>query len=128
LAGFDHLPLPADSVDVVLCGLALGHEPRLQEPLREIARVLRPGGTAILSDVHPFLALTGAQRTFTDKQGKTYAVQHTAHLAADYWQAAHAAGLQLSGIEEPRLLADDAWAAPQPEFPVVLVLRFEKTR
>ena len=128
LAGIECLPLADESVDVVLCGLALGHEATLAAPLNEIARVLRPGGTAVISDVHPILALNGAQRTFTDSQGNTYAVQHTAHLAADYWKAAQAAGLELTGIEEPRLSAEDARRAPQPNCPVALVLRFEKLR
>ncbi|MFN8562002.1 MAG: class I SAM-dependent methyltransferase [Anaerolineae bacterium] len=58
------IPLTSGSVDTVLCGLALGHLPRLQPTMDEIARVLKPGGAALVSDVHPSVALSGGQRTF----------------------------------------------------------------
>ena len=44
LAELDRLPLPDDSVDVIVCTLALTHVPRLEPVLAEFARVLRPGG------------------------------------------------------------------------------------
>jgi SAM-dependent methyltransferase len=43
LAALKQLPLPDDSVDVIVCALALVHVPRLQPVLAEFARVLRPG-------------------------------------------------------------------------------------
>lgn len=113
-AGMTTLPLPARSVDVVLCGLALGHTPHLDTALDEIARVLTPGGVALVSDFHPFLFLNGAQRTFTTAD-KTYAVEHYPHLYSDYHRAAGAAGLHIDAAAEPTL--------PQRAEPVVLVLR-----
>jgi malonyl-CoA O-methyltransferase len=47
------LPLRSASVDVVLSGLALGHAADLDLCMREIARVLRPGGVLLYSDFHP---------------------------------------------------------------------------
>jgi SAM-dependent methyltransferase len=47
VAELDRLPLPDDSVDVIVCALALVHVPRLQPVLAEFARVLRPGGRAV---------------------------------------------------------------------------------
>lgn len=101
LATSEALPIPAHSIDVILCGLALGHLPDLSPSLREIARVLRPGGTALISDFHPFAFLNGGKRTFTAPDGATYAVEHYAHLYADYHRAAHENGLHIDSVIEP---------------------------
>jgi len=45
VAELDWLPLPDDSVDVIVCALALVHVPRLEPVLAEFARVLRPAAT-----------------------------------------------------------------------------------
>jgi malonyl-CoA O-methyltransferase len=122
LADAGAIPLAGGSVDVVFCGLALGHLPRLMPPLQEISRVLKPGGCALVSDFHPLLALNGGRRTFTTPNGKTYAVEHHAHLYSDYHQAARLAGLHVADVLEPRA---DHPSAPVG-WPVVIVLRFEK--
>lgn len=97
------IPLRAGVVDVVLCGLAVGHLPALTEVLGEIGRVLLPGGIALISDVHPFVALNGAQRTFAAPDGRVYAVEHYAHLYGDMQQAATRAGLRIDAVREPAL-------------------------
>lgn len=107
------IPLASSSIDVVVCGLALGHLPRLQESMDEIGRVLKPGGAALISDVHPFAALAGGQRTFRGSDGGVYAVEHYPHLYADYHQAASEAGLEIEAVLEPR----------HERAPVVLALR-----
>lgn len=112
------IPLAGAAVDVILCGLALGHLPRLTPSLREMGRVLRPGGAALVSDFHPFLALNGGQRTFTAPDGATYAVEHYPHLYADVHQAAGEAGLRIEHVVEPRL---------DNHVPVAIVYRFRKT-
>jgi malonyl-CoA O-methyltransferase len=113
------LPFAPQSIDVILCGLAVGHVSQLAPVLNDFARVLVPGGHALLSDFHPFQALNGAQRTFT-VNGITRAVEHHVHLYSAYQQAADAAGLQIDAIREPGLPGSDRKA------PVVLVLRLIK--
>jgi len=112
------IPLVSASVDVILCGLALGHLPRLQLSLNEIARVLKPEGLALVSDFHPFIFLNGAQRTFTAPDGRVYAVEHHAHLYSDYHTAAAQAGLLIDAVSEPRLNGTPT--------PIVVVYRFSK--
>jgi malonyl-CoA O-methyltransferase len=116
LAATEAIPLASRSVDVILCGLALGHLPRLELSLTEIARILKPGGCALVSDFHPFMFLSGRRRTFTAPDGKTYAVEHYPHLYADYHRAASDAGLRIESVLEPRY----------NNAPVVIVYRFIK--
>ncbi|MCA0453558.1 MAG: class I SAM-dependent methyltransferase [Chloroflexi bacterium] len=126
------IPLASASVDVMLCGLALGHLPALDASLSEIGRVLKQGGHALVSDFHPFIFLNGQRRTFTDAAGKTFAVEHHVHLYADYHAAAEKAGLVIDGVLEPRL-GQDASVRFQDDdarlgTPVVIVYRFRKAR
>lgn len=114
----ESIPLPTASVDLVICALALGHLPRLQPSLDEIARVLKSGATALVSDVHPFVAFGGGQRTFHAPDGAVYAVEHHAHRFADYHHAAQNAGLEIDTVAEPALESGST--------PVVIIFRFTK--
>ncbi|MFO7323332.1 MAG: methyltransferase domain-containing protein [Chloroflexota bacterium] len=116
LASAERLPLRGASFDVVVCALALGHLPDLKDALHEIARVLKPGGAALISDLHPLMFYRGAQRTFTTAAG-TFAVEHYNHLFSDYHSAACSAGLVLDAVAEPSLEERD-------NLPVVIVYRF----
>ena len=124
LATMDTLPLATASVDVILCGLATGHLREIGQTFSEMARVLRGSGVALVSDVHPYPFLNGAQRTFPSG-GKTYAVEHYVHLVSDYHAAARSAGLRLDALIEPRLLAEDMLGGA-PTTPVAIVYRFIK--
>ena len=103
LATTEAIPLIGGSMDVVVCGLALGHVRRLQPTMDEIARVLKLGGVALISDVHPFVALSGGQRTFRARDGSLYAVEHHIHLYAEYQRTAIQAGLEVDMLLEPAL-------------------------
>lgn len=113
------LPFATTSADGVICALAVGHLPQLPPLLIEIARVMKPGGWALLSDFHPFLFLTGRQRTFT-VNGQTFAVEHYAHLYSDIHSSSQRAGFTIENIREPVLPVDG-----QP-LPAVLVYRLRK--
>ena len=104
----DALPFAADTFDVLICALAIGHLPptRMLATFIEIARVLRPGGAALISDFHPFLYLSGGRRTFNAPNGVTYAVEHTPHLISDYYAALRSAGLTLERLSEPAAVPD----------------------
>jgi malonyl-CoA O-methyltransferase len=103
LAATGAVPLARRTVDGVICGLALGHLPGIQPSLNEIARVLKPGGWTLISDIHAQVAARGAQRTFTAADGKVYAVEHYSHTRGDYERAAHQAGLTVDKVREPHL-------------------------
>lgn len=117
LSNMDAIPFAAASFDVILCGLATGHllPERMRASLHEMARILRRGGAALISDFHPFMFLSGGRRTFTAPDGTPYAVKHYPHLIADYFEASRAAGLTLDALAEPYAEGMNA--------PAVLVLR-----
>ena len=63
------LPLPDGAVDPVTTALALTHVPDLRPVYAEFARVLRPGGSLVVSDVHPDLVLLGSTVKATAPDG-----------------------------------------------------------
>ena len=125
-ASMEAIPLRPGSVDVMVCGLAAGHLPFIHDPIRDMGKLLRPGGIAIFSDLHPYLAISGAQRTFTDADHKTWAVEHYVHLVSDWFRAGEAAGWRLTGLRESGLLEDDLRPDKPGDVPVVLAVRFER--
>ncbi|MFC5138338.1 class I SAM-dependent methyltransferase [Actinomycetospora rhizophila] len=130
------LPLDDGSVDAAVCALALVHVPDLGVAFGELARVVRPGGRVVISDVHPFLVALGWQAQFPTDHGRAFMRLH-AHLPSDYVTAARDAGLTVRSCEEPRLTAEAA-ATPTADLvpnanrdayvglPGVLVWEFER--
>lgn len=131
IATTEKIPLACESIDVILCGLALGHLPKLEKTFAEMARILRPGGYVLVSDFHPFIFLNGQRRTFTDAQGQTFAVEHYVHLYADYHSAAQAAGLTIDQVLEPRMGQDKnvrfASDSTSTGTPIIIAYQFQKT-
>jgi malonyl-CoA O-methyltransferase len=111
------IPLANASVDVVLCGLAVGHYANLEVILHEISRVLKIGGQAIISDFHPFQYLSGARRTFIS-ENTVYEVEHYPHLYQTLHNASGSAGLSIDAIREPVIQGQ--------MIPVVIVYRLIK--
>lgn len=109
------LPFDAMSIDLVVCGLALGDVAELELALQEVARVLRPGGRVLYSVVHPAGETAGWSRTF-EIDGRQLAIDSHWHSPARHRQAAAAAGLAIEEWREPSL-------AERPDPPAVLVIR-----
>src|SRR4051794_39408961 len=64
------LPLPDAAVGVVTNGLALTHVRDLRPVFAEFARVLRPGGVALVTDVHPELVARGSRPRAVGPDGR----------------------------------------------------------
>lgn len=111
------LPLADDAVDLVTNALALTHVPDLRPVYAEFARVLRPGGDLVVSDVHPDLVLLGSTVKATDPAGGAWLATTQRHGLGDHLRAALAAGFTVMRCEEhPRPASTpDTLAVPTGE-------------
>ena len=64
--------------------LVLEHIEDLRPVLREAARVLRPGGRVLISELHPFKQYAGSQARCTDGDGVEQRVPAFTHHARPY--------------------------------------------
>lgn len=108
------LPFPSDAFDLVSCGLALCHVAELAGVVREMGRVLRPGGHLLLTDFHPEAVARGWRTEFAQEDALYYlpTVGHTRH---QYLEAVQAAGCAVLHVEDLLLRA-----APRDSFPAHL--------
>ena len=101
------LPVDDASCDVVTSALAVCHAPDLDAVFDEFARVLRPGGTLILSDPHPSSVQFGGAAVFRDRDADPTAgmtmpfVPNLHHPIHTYVNAAVANGLEIVECREP---------------------------
>ncbi len=125
-----HEPLPfgGGSFDRVVSGLVLEHLRELGPFFADARRVLRPGGRAVVSAMHPAMFLKGVQARFTDPStGEKVQPGSVAHSLGDFVMAAVRAGFALDAVGE--YAADAAFAARYPRaekyvgWPMLVVLQ-----
>lgn len=97
------LPLADDSVDLVVCAIALVHFPDLARPFEEFARVLRPGGQLVVSDMRGLIRDTIFPTIRREPDGSFGYIPHYGHRTSGYLTAALRLGFQLLRCEEPRV-------------------------
>src|SRR4029077_8140740 len=74
----DHVPEIADaSCHIVVSTLALAHIPAAVRAMNEWARILRRGGSVLITDFHPDAIRAGMKRTFESEDG-TFEIEHHA--------------------------------------------------
>ena len=95
------LPLPSDAVDLAVGTLALTHFTRLGQPIAEIARVVRPWGRVVLSDVHPFMVMLGSQAVDMEDDSSGF-TRNFIHQVSDYLAAFRSTGLDVVRCVEPQ--------------------------
>jgi ubiquinone/menaquinone biosynthesis C-methylase UbiE len=105
-----HLPFEDGAFDVAVCALALSHVPDPAPAIAELARVLRPGGVLVLSDLHPTILLLGGTGFFVDATGRPGNVRSFHHPHARYLAAFRRAGLVVADCLEPAIEEEDVAA------------------
>lgn len=100
-ADLHDLPVNDDSVDLVVCAIALTHVPDLERALVEFVRVLRPGGHLVISDSRGLISDIGLPLVRI-VDGEPRYMPTYARLASDYLAAALPLGLTVRRCEEPR--------------------------
>lgn len=122
------LPFPDGAFDLVVSGLVLEHLRDLGAFFAGARRVLKQGGRAVVSGMHPAMFLKGVQARFTDPEtGEKVQPGSVEHTVGDCVMAAVRAGFTLVGIDERA--PDAAFAARYPRaekyvgWPMLLVLR-----
>ncbi|HZD50763.1 MAG TPA: class I SAM-dependent methyltransferase [Silvibacterium sp.] len=93
-------PLPARSIDCALASFLLSYVTDLGRFAAEAARVLRQGGTLIVSDLHPNTPSYGWRRTFRSGSD-LFEISTFPYALGDLIAAMSTAGLMLEHIEEP---------------------------
>ncbi|MEV0375009.1 class I SAM-dependent methyltransferase [Streptomyces sp. NPDC050636] len=97
----ERLPLADDSVDLAVCSLAMTHLPDLSAGVAELARVVRPGGRIVISDMHPFVISLQGQCLFVNGTDRLAFVRNHVHLPSSYLNAFISAGLSVRSCHEP---------------------------
>jgi SAM-dependent methyltransferase len=105
--------LPDGAADLVTNVLSVEHLPELGPFYGEVARLLRPGGTAVVVGYHPHFLLNGIPTHFKSG-GAPVAIENTIHLFSDHVAAARANDLALRELLER--VVNDEWVARAPGF------------
>ncbi len=96
------VPLADDSVDLVVCAVALSHVADLGPALAEFVRLLRPNGHLVISDSRGLIGDIGLPLVRVGPGGELGYMPIWSRLASDYLAAALPLGLQVRRCEEPR--------------------------
>ena len=114
LGDLHQLPVADAEVDLVVCALALTHIATLGPVIAEFARVLRPGGHLVISDMHPERVAQGSTPAVRGADGRPGRLSAHRHLVGDYLRAALAVGLRVRRCEEPGMPTDEPPEPPDP--------------
>lgn len=124
-----HLPFEDGEFDAVLCALIGEHLDEPLSALRQMRRVLRPGGRLVFSVYHPEMAAAGKEAHF-ERSGVEYRLGARRYTVDDYEALLEDAGFERATRREfrgdERLVQEVPSAAGLLDFPVLLVLEARK--
>lgn len=129
-------PLPGDAAGRVLTSFTLSYIQDLRAFAREAVRITRPGGTILISDMHPNARAYGWRRTFS-AAGRVFEIETYPYALADVIDAMTPAGCRLEemaepcfGLEEEEIFQEAGkWEAFQKveSLPVIYWMRYSVT-
>lgn len=105
--------------DLVTFSLVLEHVENLDEILRKVSQLAKPGGLVYVGELHPFKQYSGTKARFETENGTVVLPCFTHHIS-DFILAAKNAGFQIQDISE--FFDDD----DRTTIPRILTLLFKK--
>ena len=96
----DRLPADDNQFDFLVCALTLSHIPGIEHAVRECARVVRTGGSILISDIHPDVANGLGWTAKLRSPGATYNLPFAGHTRSDYLNSIDAAGCSITSLVE----------------------------
>lgn len=126
------LPIADRSLDVVIAALLVSFVADRSAMFREVARVLRPGGCLVLSDLHAIASARGWRRSFEGPRGERLEIDAPPPAAKTLIAEIEAAGMRVEDRREPAIdhrLEPEFLRAGRTDFealrgtPLLLVLR-----
>ncbi len=109
----ERLPAESDRFDLAVASLTLCHLPDPTTAVAELGRVLRPGGTLVITDPHPASALVGGQAFFgAIEPGALQWVENHYHGAATWLPAFAAADLDVVEVREEPFTDEQIMTSP----------------
>lgn len=91
-----------ESTDIVISTLTIAHIQRIDEALAEWVRILRPGGSLLITDYHPTALAGGGKRTF-NSGGETIVIRNYVHPVQQLAQLAKQFGLNIIDLIEIKI-------------------------
>ena len=100
-ANAQSLPLAGAVADIALCSFCVSYVRDIPTVFAELARITRPKGRVIVSDIHPVAIASGWKRTFRNA-GRLYEMKLDPGDRKDLFRPGLQAGLTLWRVFEPR--------------------------
>jgi SAM-dependent methyltransferase len=106
--------LPSAGYDLCTFVLADEHLAELGPIYREVARLLRPGGSFVLVGYHPFFLMNGIPTHYNRLDGQAVTIQSYVHLFSEHHASGGDAGLSL--VEFKECVIDEQWLLTKPKW------------
>jgi ubiquinone/menaquinone biosynthesis C-methylase UbiE len=94
------LPVENEEADLAVCSLALTHLADIGPAVAELARVVRPGGRIVISDVHPVIVALGSQAAYRVDVDSIRYVRNHVHWPGAYLAAFASVGLDVRACHD----------------------------
>ena len=95
------LPFPTNAYDAAVCALLFDHLSTIDPTVAELARVVRPGGRLLISNIHPSMSLIGANAAFRDVNDEARFMRSQVHSVSTYLRSFRDHGLTVLRCAEP---------------------------
>jgi ubiquinone/menaquinone biosynthesis C-methylase UbiE len=101
LGSTNALPVAGDAYDAAVCALLFDHLAVIDPTVSELARVVRPGGRLLISNIHPSMSLVGAHAAFRDVNDESRFMRSHVHSVSSYLRSFRDHGLTVLRCCEP---------------------------